>query len=459
MANVKVDVGLGTKTQAVEVGGEGPFRIAILGDFSGRANREVTGPLRAVEIDPENFEDVMKGMNVALDLPGGVLEFRELDDFHPDSLYGKAALFAPVREAKAQLARPDALSSAAPPAPPPMPRPGGSLLDQIAQQAAPPQPQRADVRDEKAWDQAIRNIANKHAQAAADPRREQALALIEQTAAAQMRALLSHPDFQAIEAAWRSVFFLFRYVEAGTGLHVHLIDVSQAELLKKIPELSKLLGALRSSVLVGLYTFSPSLADCELLLHLGGMASTLGAPLLGGMDARLFGCESIARSPDPDDWRSPLAVEHQQAWQSLRQSEDASWIGLAFPRFLLRLPYGKKTSPVETLEFEEMPAPSHDGYLWGNPAIACGCLLGREFNSEGWEMRARSMARLDGVPLHTWPDRDATPPAEIWMTERFAGAIAEAGIMPLASIKHSDAVMLVRFQSIADPPQPLAGPW
>jgi hypothetical protein len=54
---------------------------------------------------------------------------------------------------------------------------------------------------------------------------------------------------------------------------------------------------------------------------------------------------------------------------------------------------------------------------------------------------------------------DPTPTAEIWMTERFAATILDAGVMPLASVKHSDAVLLVRFQSIAYSAQPLAGPW
>ena len=34
------------------------------------------------------------------------------------------------------------------------------------------------------------------------------------------------------------------------------------------------------------------------------------------------------------------------SWRSLRESEDARYLGLAMPRFLARLPYGSKTSPV-----------------------------------------------------------------------------------------------------------------
>jgi type VI secretion system protein ImpC len=465
MTNVKIDSGPRAQGKPVELDADAPFRIAILGDFSGRANRKMTGPLRSIEIDPSNFEDVMQRLNVALDLPAGSLQFRELDDFHPDQLYQNLPLFEKIREAKKQASRPGAFRPAAaafaPPAAPPSA--GASLLDQIVEQSS-PEPARASARPESGWEQAIRKIAARHAVPGRDPRQEEALALLDQTAAAEMRAILSHPDFQAIEAAWRSLFFFFRYVETGVELRVELIDVSRGELYDKLPELQRIFadaapGEPKWSAIVGLFTFSPCGPDCELLARLGRLARMSGAPFLSSIDGRLFGCESIAAAPDPDDWTTPLEEEHRKAWARLRQSEDASWIGLAFPRFLLRLPYGKATSAIDSFDFEEMPEPAHDRYLWGNAAIACATLLGQEFNRQGWEMRARSMAQIDGLPLHTPPGRDATPPAEIWMTERLAGRIAEAGVMPLASMKHSDAILLVRFQSIADPAQPLSGPW
>jgi type VI secretion system protein ImpC len=45
------------------------------------------------------------------------------------------------------------------------------------------------------------------------------------------------------------------------------------------------------------------------------------------------------------------------------------------------------------------------------------------------------------------------------MTEQGAEALLENGIMPLASLRERDTIRLIRFQSIADPPAPLAGRW
>jgi len=56
---------------------------------------------------------------------------------------------------------------------------------------------------------------------------------------------------------------------------------------------------------------------------------------------------------NPRDLAKIYAPPDYAAWRSLRESEDAKYIGLCMPRFLARLPYGAKTNPVEQFDFEE----------------------------------------------------------------------------------------------------------
>jgi type VI secretion system protein ImpC len=146
----------------------------------------------------------------------------------------------------------------------------------------------------------------------------------------------------------------------------------------------------------------------------------------------------------------------------LRHSSEARWIGLALPRFLLRLPYGEKTSPLESFEFEEMPTSVHQDYLWGNPAFCCAYLLGQAFQTYGWNLRPGAHRQIDGLPLHVY-QQDGRPVmkpcAEVLLTEREAEFLMEQGIMPLASLKDQGAVILLRFQSIAHPLAALSGRW
>jgi len=149
-------------------------------------------------------------------------------------------------------------------------------------------------------------------------------------------------------------------------------------------------------------------------------------------------------------------------FQQVRKLPQAHWIGLAMPRWLLRLPYGKDTAPIERFAFEEMPEHRHEEYLWGNAAFACLCLLAEAFGEAGWEMRPGSVRDLEGLPLHVYKEDGETkvqPCAEVLMTEQTAEALLDNGIMPLVSFKDRDCVRLLRFQSIADPPAGLSGRW
>jgi len=294
-----------------------------------------------------------------------------------------------------------------------------------------------------------------------------------------MRAVLHLPPFQALEAAWRSVWFLISRLESDAQLRLELIDVSKDELLADLLSSSELplTGAYRLLVeqtvetpgaepwaaIVGNYTFDSTSADAELLNRLARIAAAAGAPFLAAASPSLLGCKSLAATPDPRDWKLTEDTETVLAWRALRELPEASYLGLALPRFLLRLPYGQQTHAVEGFNFEEMSSPpEHDRYLWGNPAFACALLLAEAFSAEGWSMRPGIYRDIGGLPLHTYSEGGETrakPCAEALLTERAIEAILDKGIMPLVSLKGQDSVRLVRFQSLADPPAPLAGPW
>jgi type VI secretion system protein ImpC len=298
----------------------------------------------------------------------------------------------------------------------------------------------------------IERVVRPHLAAREDPRLAEWVAKTDEATSEVMRAILHHPDFQALEAAWRAVFWLARELETGTDLKLYLLDITRSELAADPGRLRRLLvdgvpGADPWAVVVGNYTFGRSEKDIALLGELAEVMAAAEAPLL-------------AESEPADGGGSAPA---SRLWAALRGSRHASWIGLALPRFLLRLPYGAKTDPVEGFAFEEMPArPEHAHYLWGNPAFACAYLLGQAFRESGWNLRPGEVSEIRGLPLHAYEadgEQQLKPCAEVWMTERDAEWILEAGAMPLASLKNQDAVRLLRFQSIADPPAPLSGRW
>jgi type VI secretion system protein ImpC len=345
----------------------------------------------------------------------------------------------------------------------------------------------------------VRRVTEPHLAAVPDSRQAEVLAVIDRALSSQMRALLHVPAFQALEAAWRAVFLLVRRLETDSQLKLYLIDISKPELAEDLGGSQDLPSAdlpradlrsadlrskdLRSAglfrllvdrsvgtpgaepwaLVVGNYTFGPNRQDASILARLAQIASAAGAPFLAGASPRAVGCESFAETPYPEDWKAEAEGDDSAAWAALRQLPEAGYLGLALPRFLLRLPYGPTTDPVESFSFEEMPdSPAHEDYLWGNPAFACALLLAQSFSDNGWQMRPGAPSELDGLPLHVYKrdsDSELKPCAEALLTERAAGKILERGPMPLVWLKGQDAVRLVRFQSMAEPLGALKGKW
>jgi type VI secretion system protein ImpC len=491
MPNIRLDSDPATRPGPFKARRESrPFRIAILGDFSGRSTRlaamrpKLSGVI-PVSVDAGNFEEVMERMGIEVRLgengEAPALRFSTIDDFHPDEIYGRASIFHAVRTARKELKDPAAFAAVravAMPAPAPaypMPAaplpPGGSLLDAIVDATAAP----VESKPRDLWKEAIQRIVAPHSVPKPDPQQEEVRAQLDSVASEMMRIILGQADFQSIEAAWRSVFLLLRHLETNENLSIELIDVSREELLADVlsapdirstglwrllvDEARGLAGAVPWSVSAGLYAFGGSTRDFAALERIAEIAEAARAPFIAEAQSRLAGCESVAAAPDPDDWKLSLDPALATGWQRLRSLPEARWVGLAMPRFLLRLPYGASSSSIDSFDFEEMPVPCHDAYLWGNPAVACVCLLGETFQMQGAGMRLGFVSQLEGVPIHCCRPHEETPPAEIWMTERFAESLLDRGLMPLASVKNAEAVQFISFRSIAAPSWPLMGPW
>jgi type VI secretion system protein ImpC len=422
-----------------------PMRLLVLGDFSGKAPEDrpplATRPTQRVDID--NLEDVMQRLRPRLTVPAGTISFDQIDDFHPDRLYARLDLFQGVRQARANPpgADDDTL---------------GRLLGKPTEPTAAPIATTAS-----GLDALIRNIVAPHVVKDTSAQSRPHLAAVDAASAQQMRTLLHDPAFQSLEAAWRGVRWLVSSLELDENLQLHLFDVTRDELLRDIVAAQAQIaqtGLHRTlvdrsrdapdapgwSALIGLFHFGPSGTDIGLLAALGLIASHAGGPLLAGADSALAGDDGEALA----------------AWQTLRRSEVARWIGLAAPRVLLRLPYGKGSDPIETFAFEEFAgAPVHEEFLWGNASLAIALLIGRGFTARGWDMEPGDEREIGDLPAYTFVrdgEREMQACAERFLTESQIDMLLKAGLLPIASRRNRNAVVAVRFQSVSDPPAPLA---
>ena len=494
---------------------ETPFRICIMGDFSGHANGGTADSssspdsLRPIAVDRDNIDDVMKKLGVEVHLSvSGVLGplitigFTELDDFHPEQLYSRLEVFQTLRDTRKRLNEPGSFESArkkirgwsgtdempqqskpeseqSPPSPAAPGKTSGSLLDQIVGETEGRPLDLETVSAPSEWDSFMQRIVGPHLVPGRDPEQVELIAAVDAAISGLMKTILHHPDFQALESAWRALRFLVSQVETGALLKVYLLDMSKDALAADLigsDDLQKTWayrlfveqavgtpGGEPWAVLAGNYTFDQTRGDVETLGRMAIIAKLAGAPFISGVHDHILGCESLADTPDPADWKRPVDPEDSRVWKILRAIPDASYLGLALPRFLLRLPYGKDTDPVDCFDFEEMSDNSvHGEYLWGNPAFICALLLAQAFSRDGWNLRPGSIQTVQDLPLHIYKEQGtsvAKPCAEAVLTERALEKMLALGVMPLLSYKNQDSARLARFQSVGDPLAQLKGRW
>jgi type VI secretion system protein ImpC len=211
--------------------------------------------------------------------------------------------------------------------------------------------------------------------------------------------------------------------------------------------------------LVGDYYFDHSPVDVELLGEMSKVAASAHAPFLAAAGPALFQMETWQELSNPRDLTKIFSVPEYAGWRSLRESDDARYLGLCMPRFLARRPYGSKTNPVEEFNFEEDCATSDSSkYAWANAAYAMAVNINRSFKLYGWCSRIRGIesgGAIEGLPTHTFPTDDGGVdlkcPTEIAISDRREAELAKNGFMPLVYKKNSDFAAFIGAQSLQKP--------
>jgi type VI secretion system protein ImpC len=492
---MQFDVNLGRSGRSGKgLDDEEPFRILVLGDLSGRTNAQRMPAFAQrvpIAVDVDNLDKVFARLAPRLELTvDGVplaIDFAAIEDFHPDRLFARLAPFVALRKLRAELNDPATFHRAAQAMGARPPADASSIAANAPENAADierllgKKPAAAPAAAETGGfdvDHWLRTVIAPHVVPDGAQVR-QLVGAVDAALAQQMRGVLHHPAFQALEAAWRGIDRMVRELETGDSLQVFLMDASREDLARDFAGAAedftqcKVYRVLcgpdteppdghRWSLLVGDYAFGAGLDDVRLLAVLGTIAAHAGAPLLAGARLDLLGCTSVGQLPDPKSWQPPDA-QAQARWGALRKSAAAPFIGLALPRILARLPYGAGTDPIDSFAFEEMPeSREHERYLWGNPAFTLALLAAQAFAEGGWNMQLEGQVDAMDLPAHIHhKDGEATqqPCAEVLASESAGEAILARGIMPFLSYRNRDAARLLRWQSLADPAQALQGAW
>jgi len=299
---------------------------------------------------------------------------------------------------------------------------------------------------------------------------DEMIAEIDKKVGLQVDAILHHEDFQKLESAWRSMKYMVDNTDFRENIKLEIVNISKEDLLDDFedsPEIAKSglyktaytaeygqFGGQPYAAMIGNYDFGPGPQDIKLLQSIASVAAMAHAPFIAAAGPQFFDIEDFNELPNLKDLKSIFEGPKYLKWQSFRESEDARYIGLTMPRFLLRLPYGAESDPIKTFEYEENVVGNHGKYLWGNAAFAFATRLTDSFAKYRWcanIIGPQGGGTVEDLKLHQYNAMGATQtkiPTEVLVSERKEFELAEEGFIGLTMRKNSDNAAFFSANSV-----------
>jgi len=299
------------------------------------------------------------------------------------------------------------------------------------------------------------------------------IAEIDARMSAQVDVIMHQADFQKMESAWRSLRFLVDRTDFYENNRIYIVDVSKEALLsdfEEIPEITKSgmyklcyiseygqYGGQPYGAIIGNYEFTPKQEDMTLIRKMANVSAMTHAPFIAAAGPTFFGVEDFSQLPNLKDLSSIFEMPQFAKWNAFRESEDARYVGLTLPHFLLRLPYGPDTVPAKTFNYKEDVSEGRKSFLWGNTAFAFATRLVESFAQHRWcadVIGPQSGGTVSDLPMYYYESMGAIQaklPTDILISERKEYELAEHGFIALTMRKNSDAAAFFSANSCQKP--------
>ncbi|HFT8625436.1 TPA: type VI secretion system contractile sheath large subunit [Pseudomonas aeruginosa] len=302
---------------------------------------------------------------------------------------------------------------------------------------------------------------------------DQMLERIDAQMSLQVDDILHNPQFQQLESAWSALKRTVDNINPRENTKLGLLNVSKDELLEDFENSGEItrsglykhaytagygqFGGEPVGCIVSNYTFGPSAPDIKLLGYVAAVGAMAHAPFLGAAGPEFLNAESFQDLPNLKDINDIFEGPRFAKWRSLRESEDARYLGLTMPRFLLRAPYDPLENPVRSFVYREGINGDHRNYLWGNTSFLLANRITDSFAKYRWcpnIIGPLSGGAVEDLPVHLYESLgqlQAKIPTEVLVSDRREFELAEAGFIPLTMRKDSDNAAFFSANSVQKP--------
>jgi len=284
---------------------------------------------------------------------------------------------------------------------------------------------------------------------------------LDEKLSAQVDAIMHHEDFQKMESAWRGLKFLVDRTDFRKNTRLEILNVSKGALQESFEDAPELIqsalyghvytdaydqaGADPFAAIIANYEFDSSAPDVALLESISKVASAAHAPFIGAVGSGFFRKKSVEDWKKIPDMKAYMETTDFIKWNSFRETEDSRYVGLTFPRFMLRTPYGQEGLQVKAFNYDEnVTGGDHDKYLWGNAAFAFAANMVKAFAQDGWCVQIRGPqagGKVDNLPVHFYDvgkGQQMKIPTEIAISETLEFETSNLGFIPLVQYEGKD---------------------
>lgn len=284
----------------------------------------------------------------------------------------------------------------------------------------------------------------------------------------QLNRILHHEPFQRLEALWRQVAHVVSQQQGQANIQVDLLDVDKEELREDFDACghyshSALFehvyrqeydtpGGIPYAAIITDYDFGYQQREIALLQSCAKVAEAAQCPLIANVSEAFFQKNHIADVMMLTSARDHLETSDYIAWRAFRETNEARYIGLTLPKFLLRLPYGNQ-NPVRHRAYTEFCC-QHSDFLWGRASFAFGANLLKSFGRHGWAIQIRgekSGGKVADLPLYEYSIKRGLQkkiPTESLIPESRELELANLGFIPLSIYKEKDFACFYSANSV-----------
>jgi type VI secretion system protein ImpC len=297
---------------------------------------------------------------------------------------------------------------------------------------------------------------------------------VDQKISEQLDEIVHHDAFQQLESAWRELKFLVDRTDFRQNVEIEVLNVSKEALRASFEDAPELVqspmyehvytnafdqpGADPYGAIVSGYEFDNSPEDIALMRNVSKVAASAHCPFIGAVGPAFFGKDSMEEWKKIPDLTAYMETAEYTQWNAFRQTEDARYLGLTFPRFMLRLPYGEDTVSVNNFNYEEdVKGEDHGKYLWGTSTFTFGANMVEAFMDDGWCVQIRgpqSGGKVRDLPVHMYDagrGNEMKIPTEVPISETLEFECSKLGFMPLSHYQGEDYAVFFSANSTQQP--------